>query len=226
MIVSASCRTDIPAFYGDWLMRRLAVGACRLVSPWNQKTYEVSLRAADVDGFVFWTRNAMPFRRQLPKIGLHALSYVQYMVTGYPRALEQSDIADDQAVSNMKAIATEFGARAVVWRYDPVVFTDHTPPAWHLANFTQLAAKLAGSVDKVTVAFVQIYRKTRRNLERAALKGEFRWEDPDADTKRARIQQLGVISNTHQMQLTVCNQKALVNRKRPLPPVSTRHDYP
>ena len=70
----------------------------------------------------------------------------------------------------MKAIATEFGARAVVWRYDPIVFTDHTPPAWHLANFTQLAAKLAGSVDKVTVAFVQIYRKSRRNLERAALK--------------------------------------------------------
>ncbi|MEC7647409.1 MAG: DUF1848 family protein [Pseudomonadota bacterium] len=126
----------------------------------------------------------------------------------------------------MKAIATEFGARAVVWRYDPIVFTDHTPPAWHLANFTQLAAKLAGSVDKVTVAFVQIYRKSRRNLERAALKGEFRWEDPDADTKRTRIQQLGVILNTHQMQLTVCNQKALVNRKRPLPPVSTRRDYP
>ena len=118
MIVSASCRTDIPAFYGDWLMRRLAVGACRLVSPWNQKTMEVSLRAADVDGFVFWTQNAMPFRRQLPKIGLHALFYVQYMVTGYPGALEQSDIADDQAVSNMKAVATEFGARAVVWRYD------------------------------------------------------------------------------------------------------------
>ena len=126
----------------------------------------------------------------------------------------------------MKAIATEFGARAVVWRYDPIVFTDHTPPAWHLANFTQLAAKLAGSVDKVTVAFVQIYRKSRRNLERAALKGEFRWEDPDADTKRTRIQQLGVILNTRQMQLTVCNQKALVNRKRPLPPVSTRRDYP
>ena len=126
----------------------------------------------------------------------------------------------------MKAIATEFGARAVVWRYDPVVFTDHTPPAWHLANCTQLAAKLAGLVDEVTVAFAQIYRKTRRNLDRAALKGEFRWEDPDADTKRARSQRLGVISNTHQMQLTVCIQKALVKLKRPLPPVSARRDYP
>ena len=126
----------------------------------------------------------------------------------------------------MKAIATEFGARAVVWRYDPIVFTDHTPPAWHLANFTQFAAKLAGSVDEVTVAFAQAYRKTRRNLERAVLKGEFRWEASDADTKRARTQRLGVISITHQMQLTVCSQKALVKLKRPLPPISTRRGYP
>ena len=147
------------------------------------------------------------------------------MVTGYPRALEQSDIVDDQAVSKIKAIATEFGAHAVVWRYDPVVFTDRTPPAWHLANFTQLAAKLAGSVDEVTAAFAQIYRKTRQNLDRAALKGEFRWEDPDADNKRARIQRHGVISITYEMQLTVCSQKALVKLKRPLPPASTQRDH-
>ena len=93
----------------------------------------------------------MPFTRHLPKIGLHALFCVQYTVTGYPRTLEQRAIADDQAVSNMKAIATEFGARVVVWRYDPVVYTDHTPPVWHLAYFTQFAAKLAGSIDEVTV---------------------------------------------------------------------------
>ena len=68
----------------------------------------------------------MPFMRHLPKIGLHAPSYAQYTVTSYPGTPEQSVIADDQAVTNMKAIASEFGARAVVWRYDPVVFTDHT----------------------------------------------------------------------------------------------------
>ena len=135
MIVYANCRTDIPAFYGDWSTRRLAVGACHSVSPWNQKTYEISLRAADVDAFVFWTQNAMPFRRQLPKSGCKRYSTYN-MVHGYSMALEQRDISNDQAVSNIKAIAREFGARAVVWRYYPVIFTDHTPLAWHLANFT------------------------------------------------------------------------------------------
>ena len=154
--------------------------------------------------------------RHLPKIGLHAPSYAQYTVTSYPGTPEQSVIADDQAVTNMKAIASEFGARAVVWRYDPVVFTDHTPPAWHLANFTQLAAKLAGSIDEVTVSFSQIYRLTRRNLDRAGLKGEFRWENPDTDTKRALIQRLSAISNAHQMQLIVCSRNVLANAETPI----------
>ena len=116
----------------------------------------------------------------------------------------------------MKAIASKFGARAVVWRYDLVVFTHHTPPTWHLAIFTQLAAKLACSVDKVIVSFSQIYQKTRRDLDRAALKGEFRGEDPDTDTKRALIQRLGAISNMHQVRLIVCILKVLANTEMPI----------
>ena len=92
----------------------------------------------------------------------------------------------------------------------------HKPPAWHLANFTQLTAKLAGAVDEVTVSFAQIYRKTRRNLNRAALKGVFRWKDPDARTKRTLMRRLGAISNTHQMQMFVCSQKTLANTEPPL----------
>ncbi|MAS84474.1 MAG: DNA repair photolyase, partial [Erythrobacteraceae bacterium] len=30
MIVSASYKTDIPAFYGDWLLKRLSEGSCRV----------------------------------------------------------------------------------------------------------------------------------------------------------------------------------------------------
>ena len=35
MIVSASYRTDIPAFYGDWFRRRLAEGAVRVANPYG-----------------------------------------------------------------------------------------------------------------------------------------------------------------------------------------------
>jgi len=216
MIVSASYRTDIPAFYGDWFMRRLAAGTCRSLNPWNRKTYDVSLRAVDVDGFVFWTRNAIPFEPHLPSIAAHAPFYMQFTVTGYPRPLEQSVVSPDRAITNIQAIVKEFGTRAVVWRYDPIVVTDRTPAAWHLENFSGLAAQLAGWVDEVTVSFAQIYRKTRRNLDRAAAIGGFRWEDPDIAAKRALIQQFSAIASTHRIRLTVCSQRDLASDDAPL----------
>ena len=50
MIVSASRRTDIPAFYGKWLINRLKAGYFLSVNPFNPgQTKTVSLKAEDVD---------------------------------------------------------------------------------------------------------------------------------------------------------------------------------
>jgi hypothetical protein len=47
-IVSVSRRTDIPAFYGDWFMRRLREGFAGVVSPYGGKRHVVSLKNAGV----------------------------------------------------------------------------------------------------------------------------------------------------------------------------------
>ena len=58
MIVSASYRTDIPAFYADWFARRRAAGFCEVTNPYGGRPYRVPLAGPELDGFVFWTRNA------------------------------------------------------------------------------------------------------------------------------------------------------------------------
>ena len=73
MIVSASYRTDIPAFYADWFLARLRDGTCTVASPYGGKAYTVSLRPPQADGFVFWTRNLAAFPRisaELARMGL------------------------------------------------------------------------------------------------------------------------------------------------------------
>ena len=60
MIVSASYRTDIPAFYARWFLCRLAAGWCSVANPYGGGAHEVSLLPEKVDGFVFWTRNIGP----------------------------------------------------------------------------------------------------------------------------------------------------------------------
>lgn len=37
MILSASRRTDIPAFYGDWFFKRIRAGFADAVKPFNRK---------------------------------------------------------------------------------------------------------------------------------------------------------------------------------------------
>ena len=210
MIVSASYRTDIPAFYGEWFMKRLAAGFCRVANPYGGKPYEVSLRARDVDGFVLWTRNIAPLARDLAKIAEIAPFVVQFTLTGYPRALEPGALDADRAVADIRQLAGTYGPRAVVWRYDPIIESGLTPAAWHRDNFARLAAALAGAVDEVAVSFAQIYAKTRRNLDEAARRHEFAWRDPADGEKCALATELTDIAAAHGMRLTVCSQAAYV----------------
>ncbi len=211
MIVSASYRTDIPAFYGPWFMDRLSDGLCRVANPYGGKDYTVSLRREDVDGFVFWTKNAEPFLDALAEVGRRGFPFfLQVTVNGYPGALERSVPVMERSVAVMKSLAETYGPRATVWRYDPLVVTDLTPPDWHIANFAALARSLHGACDEVVISFAQIYRKTRRNLQRAARAHGFAWRDPAPEEKISLAERLAQIAADHGMRLTICSQPALL----------------
>lgn len=210
MIVSASYRTDIPAFYGAWFIARFRAGYCRVNNPYGGRPGRVLLRHG-VDGYVFWTRNATPFRPALALLSEAGLPFVvQYTVTNYPRPLESAVVAAPRAVDEIRHLAGQFGRRAVVWRYDPILVSTLTSPDWHAANFAELAGRLRGSVDEVVTSFAQIYRKTRRNLAAAARLHGFAWQDPAAADKAALLSRLATVAADHGMRLTLCTQPELV----------------
>jgi len=212
MIVSASYKTDIPAFYGDWFMRRLDAGFAEVTNPYSGKPFRVGLTRAEVDGFVFWTRNIEPFERHLAEVAARGFPFiVQYTVIGYPRALDRSVIAAERSIAAVHRLAARFGPRAVVWRYDPILFSALTPAAWHRDTFGHLAECLSGAVDEVVVSFAQIYRKTARNMARAAAAhGGFAWGDaPEAD-KRAMLAELRALAAGNGMALSLCAQRHLL----------------
>lgn len=210
MIVSASYRTDIPAFYGPWFRARLAAGACLVANPYGGPDCRVPLDGPEVDGFVFWTRNIAPFRAALEDVAARGHPFVvQYTITGYPRALETSVADPERSVALVQALAAAYGPRAVVWRYDPVLLTSLTPSAWHRATVARLARALGGATDEVVFSFAQIYAKTRRNLDRAARVHGLSWNDPDAEQKRALLGDLAAIAADHGLRATLCSQPDL-----------------
>ncbi len=210
MIISASYRTDIPAFYADWFLNRVAAGEARFRNPFGGGIVTVSLRPADVDGIVFWTRNFAPLIGRLGPVEERGWPFVvQYTVTGYPRLLEPSVIAPEDAAAQIAQLARRFGPRAAVWRYDPILLSTATGPDWHRATFARLAGMLRGQVDEAVVSFVEPYRKTRRNLDRLAMAGGPEWRLPDAEEKATLVRDLAAVAGDAGMALTLCTQPAL-----------------
>jgi len=215
MIVSASYRTDIPAFHAAWFLARLGAGFAEVRNPYDGAPYRVLLRSPEAAGFVLWTRNIKPLLPELAQVAARAPFMVQFTITGYPRPLEPSVIDAEAAVAQVRALRQEWGARAVVWRYDPILISSLTPVEAHRSGFGKLAAALQGSVDEVVVSFADLYRKSARNLAAAARQHGFTWRDPDLEEKRALIAELAAIAAEHRMRLTLCTEPGLASADAP-----------
>ncbi len=111
MIISASRRTDIPAFYTPWLLARLRAGWCDTVNPFRpSQVTRVSLLPEDVAAIVFWTRDARPLLPHLAELEARGHRfYFQYTLTGYPRALEPSTPDVTVAVETIHRLAAQIG---------------------------------------------------------------------------------------------------------------------
>jgi len=211
VIISASYKTDIPAFYPEWFLNRLNAGYCKVRNPYGGQPFTVSLARQDVDGFVFWTKNLGPFIDSLPIV--HEREYpfvIQYTINGYPRSLEPAVVSAKIAAEHMKSLTTLYGPQVAVWRYDTIVCTSETPLDFHVENFKQLAQSLRGTTNEVVISFAQIYKKTLKNLDLAAEQFGFTWTDPSDAEKRGVVKELYRAAKANGMQLTLCSQPELL----------------
>jgi hypothetical protein len=212
MLISASYKTDIPAFYSRWFMNRLRAGYCLMAHPYDRRrVFRVSLARTDVDGIVFWTKNVGPFLEGLNEVRDLGYPFVlQYTINAYPKKLEFSVTDPVRALAHVQHVATKFGPNVVVWRYDPIIFSSETPLELHTENFAWLAGRLAGMTDEVVISFAQIYEKTRRNMDWASREFQFSWRDPGDEEKRQLARELLRVARRHRMRLTICSQPHLL----------------
>ena len=167
MIISASRRTDIPAFYAEWLIRRLRAGYCTVPNPLNRnQVSRISLRPEDVDVIVFWTRNARPLMTYLEELDSRGYRYYfQYTIVGNPWEIDPKSPPVATAVQTFCELSEQLGPNRVIWRYDPIVFTDLTPPAFHRENFQRIAESLRNRTRRSVVSIVDMYRKTESRMK-------------------------------------------------------------
>lgn len=166
MIISASRRTDIPAFYHRWFMNRVSDGFLLTRNPFNaNQISRVSLKPQDVDVIVFWTRNPSKLMQKLPVLDrLGYRYYFQYTITGYPRTIEGAVPKPHMAIETFSRLSDLIGKSKVVWRYDPILLSNQVDMSEHKRLFSKIASLLAGKTERVVISFSDFYKKTERNL--------------------------------------------------------------
>ena len=174
MIISASRRSDIPAFYSEWLMNRVKDGFCTVPNPFNSRQVaRVSLEPEDVDAIVFWTRNPRPLMSSLAELDKRGFRYYfHFTLLGYPRFLDKNSPPLENSIENFRILSSVVGANRVIWRYDPIVITPRTNISYHLDNFEQIADSLRDHTNKCVISLVDIYRKIKRRLRELNSSGD------------------------------------------------------
>ncbi|HEX3012327.1 MAG TPA: DUF1848 domain-containing protein [Syntrophomonadaceae bacterium] len=168
MIISASRRTDIPAFYPEWFINRIRAGYCTTVNPFNRRQVSyVSLNPDDVEVMVFWTKNPRPLMRYLKELDDRGYKYYfHYTLTGYPPAIEPNLPDLKKGIETFKKLADTIGPDRVIWRYDPIIISNVTDNDYHKKHIDYISRELEGSTDRLVVSIVDEYRRATVNFNR------------------------------------------------------------
>ncbi len=209
-IISASRRTDIPAFFSDWFMGRIREGHFSRVNPFNARQVKrVSLAPEEVDAIVFWSKNPRPLMTHLVELdGRGYRSYFQFTLNPYDQVFEPHLPPLAERLTVFCDLAARVGAKRVVWRYDPVILSSATPVEWHLERAALLAAKLAGKTGRLVYSLLDFYGKVSGRLTELERRHGLRLFDIAAADHREELLRLaaglGRIGARNGMEVVTC----------------------
>ena len=164
MIISASRRTDIPAFYSQWFFNRIKEGYVLVPNPYHPKMIsKISLSPAVVDCFVFWTKNPAPMLNQLEKLQ----DYNYYFNLHLTPTEKSWKIICPPSINEwipLKKLADKIGRERVIWRYDPILTNEEYNVSFHQEAFARIADELKDHTAKCMLGFIDHYQHIRNSV--------------------------------------------------------------
>lgn len=175
-VISASRRTDIPAFFYEWLQERLAEGNAVLKNPYyRNKSYTVDLRPESVHSIVLWSKD---FRNVMLEPGYlnHYNLYFQYTINQYSKILEPNVPEYKDTLSVLEGLLKKYKPSQFNLRFDPVIISlygeaylsSERPETARLNAFERLCRdiKTLGMDEcRVTTSYITFYGHVRKAMD-------------------------------------------------------------
>lgn len=165
MILSVSRRTDIPAFYSEWFLNRIKEGFLYVRNPINKNLVsKLDIKPDIIDCIVFWSKNPKPLMKKLYLLDSYKY-YFQFTINPYNDTLERKVPKKSEIIETFTELSEKIGKEKVIWRYDPIFYTNEIDESYHVKYFEEIAKRLFNYTEKCVVSFLDLYKKCERNLK-------------------------------------------------------------
>lgn len=174
IVISASRRTDIPAFYMPWFMDCIDRGLFEVSNPYNRKTSIISATPDKVHTIVFWSKNFGPFLGRNDGATLTRQGYrlfFNFTINSPHKKLEPMMPSLEERLLQLAQLVKAFGPESIQWRFDPICFFNFPSGAEgsNLDGFHTIARRAADmGIRTCVTSFVDLYRKVALRLSRHA----------------------------------------------------------
>jgi hypothetical protein len=211
-VISASRRTDIPAFYLPWMMNGFRAGFIDVPNPMYPKnSTRVDTSPQAVEWIVFWSRNYGVYLKQ-PEFFADYRQFFHFTILTHHPLLEKHHLAEVKALRQVEELARLHGAEKITWRYDPLVFWregDSLQTNFDPVGFEWLAREIGRiGIQRCYFSIATDYAKFTRRFQRAWRGLELLAKLP-AEAQR-NIQLMQQICRENGLQLSSCCNDALV----------------
>lgn len=165
MIISASRRTDIPAFFSEWFINRIKAQYAYVRNPMNiHQISKINLMPSIVDCIVFWSKNPKPIINKLDILNDY-MYYFQFTLNAYNKDFETNLPSLDDRIQTFQVLSELIGKQRVIWRYDPIILNSQYSINWHTEKFEYIAKKLCNHTEKIIISFIDLYTNISNNIK-------------------------------------------------------------
>ncbi len=211
-VISASRRTDLVAFFPDWLAEAVRQEETVSRGP-SGRILAVDLSPEKTHTFVLWSKNFRNLIENRSGIwdGLRKYDqlYFHFTITGLGGTPVEREVPPPEDALRQLDLLLPLAGRSqrISLRFDPVIYwMEGNEMRTNLPFFERLAAKaVSREVRDIRFSFAQWYGKSKRRAERLG----FAYVDPPLEAKQKDALYLAGIAGRYGLNLYCCSQDFL-----------------
>jgi hypothetical protein len=213
-VISASRRTDLVAYFPEWLASSVGAEKARVIGP-SGRVYSVDLKPESVHTFVLWSKNFANLiknrARLRDRLRKYDQVYFHFTITGLGGTTLEKRVPDPEiALAQLEPLVELAGLpERISVRFDPVIFWEEAGQTQTNLSFFEKLAPRAHSLGlrDVRFSFAQWYGKSRRRAAAHA----FVYVDPSVEEKKRAALFLSDIASALGLRLFSCSQDFLAD---------------